>query len=154
MYNEAAGLVANRLYTNIATFSGGLPEWKKANLALDTTKKLTPVSVPEISKEQFKASIGKDCMVDIRTPKTYHLGYFTKYLNAEMQAAPKSYFKKYFHKIPLAYISKKYSKIPTDRKIVIVDHNGKRAGLAARFLKEKGYEDVAILKGGMTSFDR
>ena len=53
MYKKAASLVANRLYGNIATFSGGLPAWKKANFPLDTTRKLPAVTIPEISKEQL-----------------------------------------------------------------------------------------------------
>ncbi len=107
-----------------------------------------------MTKDQFRAAIGKDCIVDIRIPKMYSLGYFSKYLSAEMKAEPDSYFKKYFHKIPLAYFSKKYKKIPTrlNKRVVVMDHNGKRALLAARFLKNNGYTDVAILKGGMTSF--
>ena len=154
MYKEAAGLVANRRYTSIATFSGGLPAWKEANFALDTTRKLPATVIPEITKDQFRAAIGRDCIIDIRIPRMYGLGYFSKYMRAEMKAAPDSYFKKYFHKIPLAHFSKKYNNIPMNKSIVVVDHNGKRAILAARFLKNNGYNDVAILKGGMISFDQ
>jgi len=55
--------VANRLYSNIATLSGGLPAWRKANYSLDTTKKLPDATIPEITKEQFKKAIGTDVNV-------------------------------------------------------------------------------------------
>ena len=84
----------------------------------------------------------------------YGRGYFTNYLSDEMAAPPISYFKEYFHKIPLAHFSQRYQKIPKDRKVIVIDHNGKRAPLAARFLKANGYDQVAILKGGLMSFDK
>ena len=154
VYTKAAGLVANRLYTNIATFSGGIPAWKKANYPLDTSNKLPDLEIEEITKEQLKTAIGNDCIVDIRIPAMYYRSYFTNYLSAEMDAPSSTYFKKYFHKIPLAHLSQKFEKIPKDKKVIVIDHNGKRARLAARFLKNYGYNEVAILKGGLVSFDK
>ena len=121
---------------------------------MDTSNKLPTADIPEITKEEFKAAIGTDCIVDIRIRDMYSRGYFTNYLSKEMAAPPRSYFKTYFHKIPLAYFSEKYRKIPKDRKVVVIDHNGKRAGMAARFLKANGYNQVAVLKGGLVSFDK
>ncbi|MGD9007207.1 MAG: rhodanese-like domain-containing protein [Desulfobacteraceae bacterium] len=152
MYKEAAGLVANRRYSNVATFKGGLPEWKKAGFALNTSLALPKHKVAVIDGEQFKELVGEACFVDIRTPKLYggnidtrsRFGPKAKFLTLE-------YRKKYFLKIPLSKLAKHYRKIPDDRKIIVFDYRGKQCKVAARFLIEKGYSDVCILKGGISA---
>ncbi len=74
LYKQAASLVANRLYSNVATFKGGLPEWKKAGYPLNTSLALPKTKVPGINSSEFKALVGKACILDIRTPKLYGVG--------------------------------------------------------------------------------
>jgi rhodanese-related sulfurtransferase len=152
MYKEAAGLVANRRYTNVATFKGGLPAWKNAGFVLNTSLALPKHKVPTIDGEQFKELVGEACLIDIRTPKLYggnidtrsRFGPKAKYLTSE-------YRKKYFLKIPLSKLAKQYRKIPNDRKIVVFDYRGKQCKVAARFLIEKGFDDVCVLEGGISA---
>lgn len=152
MYKQAAGLVANRRYVNVATFKGGLPAWKKAGFALNTSMALPKHDVPTIDGEQFKKLVGTACFVDIRTPKLYggsidtrsRFGPNVEYLTLE-------YREKYFLKIPMSKLAKQYSKIPNDREIVVFDFRGKQCLAAARFLIEKGFKDVCMLKGGISA---
>ena len=152
MYKEAAGLVANRRYTNVATFKGGLPAWKKAGFALNTSRALPKHEVPTIDGDQLKELVGEACFVDIRTPSLYdgkidtrsRFGPKAKFMTLE-------YRKKYFLKIPLSQLAKQYRKIPDDRKIVVFDFRGKQCKVAARFLIEKGYQNVCVLKGGISA---
>jgi rhodanese-related sulfurtransferase len=53
--------------------------------------------------------------------------------------------------IPLASLFKKENldRLPTDRTIVIVCHSGTRATMAAMALKQLGFKQTRVLKGGM-----
>jgi rhodanese-related sulfurtransferase len=51
----------------------------------------------------------------------------------------------------LSKLARQYRKIPDDRKIVVFDYRGKQCTVAARFLIEKGYTDVCMLKGGISA---
>ena len=93
-------------------------------------------------------------MVDIRIRKHYAMGLYTKHLNDEMTALSSEHRKKYIHKIPLPYLSSRYKKITPDKKVVVVDYKGKQAPLAARYLRHMGYNNVAMLKDGLMSFEK
>jgi rhodanese-related sulfurtransferase len=152
MYREAAGLVANRRYKNVATFKGGLPAWKKAGFALNTSLALPKHEVPTIDGDQFQELVGTACFVDIRTPRLYGGGIDTKSrFGPKVDFLTLEYRKKYLLKIPMSKMVKQYHKIPDDRKIVVFDFRGKQCLMAARFLIEKGFKDVCILKGGISA---
>lgn len=51
--------------------------------------------------------------------------------------------------VSLNQITERYNEIPLGKTLVVVDKNGKRAGLAARYLSAKGYKDLSVLSGGM-----
>ena len=53
--------------------------------------------------------------------------------------------------IPIAQIPARTDEVPTDRTIVVVCHVGQRSDLAARFLREHGY-DAHNLEGGMSTW--
>ncbi len=149
MYDQAARLVANRLYTNVFTFKGGLPAWKNAGYSLETGSALPDYDIPQISGEKFKALVGEACIVDIRTPKLYSSGLVTKKIGSKANSLSRDYLKNYFHKIPLNFLSQRYFQIPKDRTVVVMDFRGKQALVAAKFLKSKGYKGVCIIKGGL-----
>ncbi len=152
LYKQAAGLVANRRYANVATFKGGLPAWKKAGFALNTSLALPKHDVPIIDAQQFKQLVGTACFVDIRTPKLYGAGLDTKSrFGPRVDFTTLEYRKRYFLKIPMSKLAKQYQKIPDDRKIVVFDFRGKQCMVAARFLIEKGFKDVCMLKGGISA---
>ena len=79
---------------------------------------------------------------------------YTRHLNNEMGMLSLEHKKKYIHKIPLPYLSQRYKKIATDKKVVVVDYKGKQAPLAVRYLKKMGYDDICMLKGGLISFEQ
>lgn len=153
-YREAAGLVANRMYANVKTFSGGMKAWQAAGYPVVTTNKLPEVDVESIDAATFKTEFHNYCVVDIRARKLYRLGLYTRHLGREMAGLSSDHRKKYIHKIPLPHLTRLYEKIPRDKTIVVVDHKGQQSFLAARFLRNNGYIRVCVLKGGLMSFEK
>ena len=151
LYKQAAGLVANRLYSNVATFKGGLPAWKKAGYPLNTSLALPKYDVPGIDGGQFKALVGQACILDIRTPKLYGLGNIKGKFGPNVDTLSMEYKKKYLVKIPMSKLAKQYRKIPQDRPIVVMDFRGKQSLVASRFLMHQGFKDVVLLKGGISA---
>jgi rhodanese-related sulfurtransferase len=152
-YREAASLVANRMYTNIKTFSGGMKAWKAAGYPIEEINPLPKYDVAMIDAATFKENFKEYCIVDIRIRKQYSLGLYTKHLNEEMMSLSSEHRKKYIHKIPLPYLSSRYKKIASDKKVVVVDYKGRQAPLAVRYLTHMGYLDICMLKGGLMSFE-
>lgn len=152
-YREAASLVANRMYTAVDTFSGGMKAWKAVGYPVVKTDPLPAYKVETIDASTFKQNFNDYCIVDIRIRKHYAMGLYTKHLNDEMQALSSEHRKQYIHKIPLPYLSEMYKKIPMDKKVVVVDYKGKQAPLAVRYLRHMGYNDICMIKGGLISFE-
>ena len=148
LFEEAARLVANRGYTDVRTFSGGIPAWGKAGFKLDTSRALPEVAVESVSIDEFKKLFSKAAVVDIRIPSLYQLGLYSQYMRTEIQKTSADHRKKYHRKIPLSRLSKDYVKIAKDRKIIVVDHNGKQSKLACKFLSNKGFRNLYYLEGG------
>ena len=153
-YKEAAGLVANRLYSNIKTFSGGVKAWQEAGYAIAKTDPLPPSEVQSIDAATLKKNFNHYCVVDIRIRKHYAMGLYTKHLNDEMNALSSEERKKYIHKIPLPHLTRLCKKVPFDRPVVVVDYKGKQAPLAVRYLQKIGHDRIYMLKGGLMSFER
>lgn len=152
MYRQAAGLVANLRYSNVATFKGGLPAWEKAGFELNTKLALPKYDVPAIDAGQFKKLVGTACILDIRTPKLYGADLDTRpRFGPNADNLTMEYRKKYLLKIPLSKLPKYYHKVPDDRKIIVFDFRGKQSLIAARFMMDKGYHDVCLLKGGISA---
>lgn len=151
LYKQAARLVANRLYTNVATFKGGLPAWKKAGYALDTSNTLPKYDIPHINGDEFKNLLGTACFVDIRTPKLYAAESIKRKIGPKADTLSLDYKKKYFLKIPLYQLTDQYDKIPKDRRIIVFDYRGKQSLVASRFLVHNGYKEVYLLKGGISA---
>ena len=153
-FKEAASLAANRMYTNIKTFSGGVKAWKAAGYKLEKTDPLPAFEVASIDSKTFKKDFDQYCVVDIRIRKHYAMGLYTKHLNEEMTSLSSEHRKNYIHKIPLPYLSRMSKKVPFDREIVVVDYKGKQAPLAVRYLQQIGHENVSMLRGGLMSFEK
>ena len=54
--------------------------------------------------------------------------------------------------ISLNSLTELYAQIPKGKKLVVIDKNGKRAGLAGRYLTAKGYDDITVVSGGMNEW--
>ncbi|MCP4348314.1 MAG: rhodanese-like domain-containing protein [Desulfobacterales bacterium] len=135
MYKKAARMVAKSGYTNVMTLNAGIPGWVREGYTLNTEKVLAKTKVPSLKPDQLKAMLGQIFILDIRTESLYKMGWIMG-----------------CSKIPLAYLSKRYSEIPKDKKIVVVDHAAKQVLTAARFLNSKGYNNVFRLQGGMMAW--
>lgn len=154
LFEQAASLVANRGYTNVRTFAGGIPAWAKAGYELDRSKALPEAKIPSVTVEEFRSQFSKVGVVDIRVPSLYKLGIYSKYMQAEIKQISLEHRKKYHHKIPLSKLPKDYNKITMERKVIIVDHNGKQSQLAGKFLANKGYKNIYYLKGGLMALTK
>jgi rhodanese-related sulfurtransferase len=53
------------------------------------------------------------------------------------------------HHCALVHLANRHTEIPRDRKIIISDWAMKQSPSAAKYLMEKGYSILGILKGGM-----
>ena len=137
MYKKAAGLVAKKGYSNIMVFRDGVPGWVKAGYSLSKKNALPKTKIPTVNADKLKSMLGDVEIVDIRTKSLYKMGWIKGSV-----------------KIPLGFLSKRYSEIPKGKKIVVVDHAGKQVLISARFLKSKGFGDVSRLQGGLMSWSR
>ena len=134
---DAAGLVANRGYTNIMVFRDGLPAWIKAGYSVNSPKPLKQCSVPTIEPGQLNKSFDDYLVVDIRPRSAYKNGYL-----------PES------RAMPLAYLSTLSAELPKDGNLVVVDHKGKQCKTAAQWLKINGFRNVCWLKGGLVGYTK
>lgn len=57
-------------------------------------------------------------------------------------------------KLPFSELYQRYSELPTNRPMVIVSGIGNKGKEAAKFLIRNGYQDVAILDGGMAAWEQ
>jgi adenylyltransferase/sulfurtransferase len=135
MYKQAARLVAEKGYSNVMTFSGGIPEWIKSGYALEMKDPLEKVDIPTVSVDELKGLLNSVTILDIRAPSLYEMGWL-----------PGSV------KIPLEKLSTEYETLSREKPLVVVDHAGKQVITAARFLKSKKYGDVKRLKGGLMAW--
>lgn len=56
-------------------------------------------------------------------------------------------------RLPYNELDKRYGELPVNRPVVIVSGIGNKGKEAAKFLLNHGYEDVAILDGGMAAWE-
>jgi len=123
-------------YTKVYAYRDGLPAWLKAGYPTTTIEKLPKVKINKISAQKLKEMIdsGTDlAIVDIRP--AYELAKNS--IDAEKVNAN------------LSQLTGIVDSLPKDKKLVIVDLNGKRGGVAYRYFSMKGLSDLALLDGGM-----
>ncbi len=116
-------------------FRDGLPAWSKAGYPVNVTSAGKNVEVPMIKPARLHAALDDVLVVDIRPASSYELGYL-----------PDS------RAMPMAYLSMLSVELPRDRKIVVVDHNGKQGKTAAKWLKNNGFADVRWLEDGLIGY--
>lgn len=79
---------------------------------------------------------GPPLVVDVREPREYKRGHVP---HAEL--------------IPLSKIMFEIPDIPRDREIVLVCRAGRRSARAAHVLQTKGFDNISILKGGLSAWE-
>ncbi|MBF0101711.1 MAG: rhodanese-like domain-containing protein [Desulfobacterales bacterium] len=135
MYKKAAEQLAEMGFTNIMTCRDGIPGWVAAGYSLETGKALPAIDVPTINAAELKDKLNDFYLLDIREESLHAMGSI-----------------KGSHQIPFYNLTKRYSEIPKDKKIVVLDHIGKQVLTASRFLKSNGYNDVLRLQGGVMAW--
>jgi rhodanese-related sulfurtransferase len=126
-----------RGYTSIMVFKDGLPGWTKAGFKINKATMMKDFEVTAIEPEQLNSAIDDYLIVDVRPASIYKFGYI-----------PNS------HAIPLPYLSMLSAELSKDSRIVVVDHTGKQCKKAAQWLLSNGFEDVSILKDGLTAYEK
>ena len=116
-------------------FKGGIPAWTKAGYALDKKSASAKTKVDTVTPLELSKILEDVYLVDVRVAHLYSKGYIP-----------------YTRAIPLDNLSDFYTEIPKDQMVVLIDHKGKQAPTAAKFLKNKGYPRVLWLKGGMNAW--
>lgn len=74
-------------------------------------------------------------VLDVRTPVEWKAGHI-----------------KDAHHLELAQLSDKINEIPNTESLYVICGSGYRSSVAASFLKQKGYKDVASIQGGMSAW--
>ncbi len=133
---KAASVAVEMGFTEVYAFRDGLPGWIKKGYPTTTIEKIPKVKVAKVKATELKQMIdsGADIViVDIRPKYELIKGSIdTAKINAD-----------------LSQISTIVDSLPRDKQIVIVDLNGKRGGVAYRYLAMKGLTDLILLDGGM-----
>lgn len=123
-------------YKEVYGFRDGLPAWIAAGYPVESIEKLEKVKVPLITPAELKMMLdGEDIvLLDVRNPVDGDKLWID---------SPKRI------SIDLDQLPERYAELPRDKKMVIVDVNGKRSGISASYLKGKGFADVSRVQGGM-----
>lgn len=123
-------------YKNVYAFREGLPGWEKAGYPVVRTKKLPDVEVKKVSTDELSAALGNEDMVllDINLDEDAHKFHIES--------------EKRKH-IPLDELNVSLPQIPEGKKIIVMCLKGKRSSTAAKYLMGNGFDDVAILDGGI-----
>lgn len=137
---KAAQIAVQHGYTNIYWFRGGIPEWHRFNypMVIDTT--LTQNNTNRLNPDKVAELIAQynPVILDVRP-------LFWKGSKAALKG---STF------IPLVELHKRYTSLPKNRKIIVVDAYMKQSPNAARFLISQGYDVLGVLKGGFVRWEK
>lgn len=136
--SRAAATKAQKLgYTNVMVYNEGLPAWAKKGYPLERQVKYPKVNVPKLKPQEVQAQLDSIVLLDIRGKKHMAMGKIGNTVN-----------------ILLDDMEEQYLSLPKDKKIVIMDHAGKQTLITAKFLNTKGYNNIAVMDGGMTAWMR
>ncbi|RUM38229.1 MAG: hypothetical protein DSY57_02870 [Desulfobulbus sp.] len=114
-------------------YNGGLPDWIRRRYPVLRTVNYPKVNIPQVFPEYVYKNINKFVILDIGGEALRRIGEFHR--------------GDVIH-IPLDDLEEKYTALPKDKKIVIVDVMGKQENIAGRFLTMKGYTNLAEMAGG------
>ena len=56
-------------------------------------------------------------------------------------------------KMPFSEIDQRYGELPSNRPVILMSRFGNKGKEAAKFLIQHGYDDVAILDGGLDAWE-
>lgn len=134
---KTANLAVKMGYTNVLVYNEGIPEWVKRGYAFERKKIYPEVVIPALAAADLKKLLDAKANVlvlDIRDPVDVVAGRIPGSVNVDLED-----------------LDRRLGQVPKGRKIVLVDLHGKQTHQAGRFLRSKGYDDVARLDGGFVS---
>ncbi len=120
-------------YTNVKIYNGGLPDWIRRRFPVIRTVEYPKINILKIYPEQVYKKINDVVILDIGGEALHRIGTFQQGDVAH---------------IPIDDLDEKYSVLPKDKKIIIVDVMGKQEEIAGRFLTMKGFKNLAVMAGG------
>jgi rhodanese-related sulfurtransferase len=124
-------------HTNVAVYNEGLPEWVKRGYPAEIKKVYPAVEIPVVSAAELKGWLDAKANVfvlDLRDGDDAAAGRIPGSTNVDIEV-----------------LDARLADVPKGKKIVVVDLHGKQTHQAGRFLRSKGYADVARLDGGFVS---
>jgi rhodanese-related sulfurtransferase len=134
---KAAGLAVKMGYRNVAVYNEGIPEWVKRGYPAELKKVYPAVEIPVLAAAELKGMLDAKANVfvlDLRDDSDAAAGKIPGSVNIDLEE-----------------LDTRLAAVPKGKKVVVVDLHGKQTQIAGRFLRSKGYEDVARLDGGFVS---
>ncbi|MCK5405005.1 MAG: hypothetical protein KAI75_07225 [Desulfobulbaceae bacterium] len=144
MSPKAARVAVKRGYKNVYCFIGGIAEWRSFNYPMSTNDDLLNIKVKKISSKKLQKQLESDNLFVLDVRPT---GFNCRRCHPNRQG-PK--FLKNTVNCSMMHLHKRYTALPTDKKIIITDVQMKQSPSAARFLTQKGYKVIGVLKGGVS----
>jgi len=124
-------------YTNVMVYNDGLPDWAKNRYPVETPVDYPKVEIPRLTPQEVQSQAASAVLLDIRGEEVKDVGRIKDAVS-----------------ISLDDLSDKYSTLPKDKKIIIIDHAGKQVNICAKFLHMKGYTNLAVMDGGVLAWKR
>jgi len=141
LYSKKASLKALELgYKNVYWFEGGIPDWYRFKYPMIINKKLKSIKVKKLSPAKIADYLKKQSItiLDVK-PKWWSNNKGN--IKGSLQ-------------IPLLKLQQSYQQIPQDKALIITDGLMRQSPTAARFLINKGYQVLGVLKGGLTRWEK
>lgn len=141
LYSKIASQKALHMgYTQVYWFEGGIPEWYRFKYPMKINAVLKSIRVKKLSPQKVSQLLrDKEILVlDVR-PAWWH---------SKQAIQADTLF------MPLAQLSERYLELSSHRPLVISDGLMKQSPSAARFLMEKGFLVLGVLKGGITRWEK
>ena len=124
-------------YTNVMVYNEGLPAWAKSRYPTASNVDYPRFRVDRLTPKEVFEQKNSAILLDIRGPEVKKIGRIDGTVN-----------------IQLDDLRDEYTRLSKDKKIITLDHAGKQVNITAKFLKAKGYENLAVMDGGMLAWKR
>ncbi|MCX5839092.1 MAG: rhodanese-like domain-containing protein [Deltaproteobacteria bacterium] len=137
---ETAVTALQQGYARVSVLRGGIPAWKEAGFDTISQERIPRVPTESIKPERLARWLleKRDLLIlDIRREERFREGHLPGAIN-----------------IPLYRLHERYSEIPLNRPVLVVDDRGLRSFLASSYLVRKGVADVKRLFGGMERWQK
>jgi rhodanese-related sulfurtransferase len=135
---EAADKAVRLGYTQVSVLDGGMPAWKQHGYEMASIERIPRQGIPSIKPPVLRQWLMEKrdfLLVDIRPEKAFRQGHIEGAVN-----------------IPLYQLHLRYTELPLNRLLILVDNRGFRTSIAGSYLVRKGLE-VKRLFGGMAKWE-